>query len=181
MSPMIQPTLTTTRLVLRPFSLDDASQVLNLAGNKLIADTTSSIPHPYPEGAAEVWIETLDPDWEMREKATFAIQAKDTGALIGAISLMNFQRNSAEIGYWVGVPYWGNGFCTEAVSGLMVWAFAGLNLKSLTAYHLQSNPASGKVLQKCGFHRTAEGTQTPWKNGATLPVNSYEITRSITD
>ncbi len=172
---MHQPTIDSTRLILRPFRLDDAFSVQKLAGDKLIAATTANIPHPYPNGAAEAWIKAHPENWERGESATFAIQLKGLRKVIGAISLMDIATDSAEIGYWVGVPYWGNGYCSEAVSALVAFAISGLALRCVTAMHLQSNPASGKVLQKCGFSCTGVDIQKPWKSDAFATVDTYEI------
>ncbi len=172
---MHQPSLESTRLIVRPFRVDDALNVQELVGDPLIAVTTANIPHPYPDGAAEAWIRTHPGRWERRETATFAIQLKEPRTVVGAVSLMNIRNDAAEIGYWVGVPYWGNGYCSEAVSVLVTFAFSNLALRCVTAMHLESNPASGRVLKKCGFSCTAAEIEKPWKGGTFATVSTYEI------
>ena len=113
--------LYTPRLCLRPFTLADAPRVRELAGDARIAATTATIPHPYPEGAAEQWIATLEPFTGVPLNTVFAItltgtrtpgrelDRTDTGHLIGCIGICqpkNTQHERAEIGYWIGVPYW---------------------------------------------------------------------------
>src|SRR6266481_1554865 len=108
-----QPTLITERLTLRPFIADDAFDVERLAGMREIADTTLNIPHPYPHGAAAEWIKAHEPAWNDGTSATFAIAAKDTGALLGAISLMiKPEHRRAELGYWIALQFWNRGYAT---------------------------------------------------------------------
>lgn len=146
------PTLFTNRLVLRPFTLDDATDVQRLAGAPEIANTTLLIPHPYPDGAAEEWINTHAAAFAENINANFAITSKETRELIGAISLtFNQSTNNAEIGYWVGRPCWNKGFCTEAAHEILRYGFTRRNLTRIHAHHFGSNPASGKVMRKLGM------------------------------
>lgn len=154
----VQPTLTTTRLILRPFRLDDAAELQRLAGDRAIADTTLGIAHPYEDGMAEEWIATHKALFARSEKIIFAITRQDDGALIGAISLMSVEPgHQAELGYWVGVPYWNAGYCTEAGRAVLQYAFRELGLQRVHASHLTRNPGSGRVMQKLGMKH--EGTR----------------------
>lgn len=150
--------LETERLVLRPFTLADAGDVQRLAGNKAIADTTLNIPHPYEDGMAEAWIATHQPGLDAGELAAFAMTLKSGDALIGAISLkIDMEMQSADMGYWVGEPFWGQGYCTEAARRVVEFGFNDLNLRRIHAMHLERNPASGRVLQKIGMTREGAG------------------------
>ncbi len=152
-----RPTLTTERLILRPFARADAARVQQLAGAHEIADMTGHIPHPYPDGAAEEWIATHETNWAHSETATFAIVRRDTGELMGAIGLtVEPQNRCAELGYWLGTPYWNCGYTTEAARAVIRFAFEKLNLNRVYASHFARNPASGRVMQKCGMQH--EGT-----------------------
>ena len=144
-----QSVLYTKRLVLRPFDLIDAKEVQRLAGDRAIADTTLEIPHPYEDGMAEQWISTHREKFEEGSTAVFAIALRESNKLIGAIGLEIVRRfERAELGYWIGKPYWRNGYCTEAARALLEYGFTALNLNRIHAYHFRRNPASGKVLQK---------------------------------
>jgi RimJ/RimL family protein N-acetyltransferase len=147
--------LQTDRLVLRPFLPSDAVSVRELAGDFAIADTTAAIPHPYPEGAAEQWIGSLPNQIEEGRLAVFAIVRREGDLLIGAIGLHDIDttHKRAELGYWIGVPYWGQGYCTEAASAVLEYGFARLSLHRIYAYYFKRNPASGRVLEKCGMQR----------------------------
>ena len=149
-----RPTLETERLILRLFELSDAADVQRLAGDWEIADTTLNIPHPYKDGMAEEWIATHVPQFEAGKQVVFAVTLRQTGDLIGAIGLTISQRfQRAEIGYWVGRPYWNQGYCTEAGHAVIGHAFTDLNLHRVHAFHLARNPASGRVMQKLGMTR----------------------------
>jgi [ribosomal protein S5]-alanine N-acetyltransferase len=146
------PILETDRLLLRGFREADASDVQALAGRFEIADTTLTIPHPYEDGMAEEWIAQHKEAFEEGRGATFAITFKSDDSLVGAISLMGIEPgHQAELGYWIGVPYWGQGICTEAGRSTVAYAFSELGLARLHARHLSRNPSSGRVLQKIGF------------------------------
>jgi [ribosomal protein S5]-alanine N-acetyltransferase len=149
------PILRSARLILRAFKLNDASVVQRLAGDFAIADTTSTIPHPYPDGAAEDWISTHESVWMMDRAFHWAIVTLAASTCIGAVSLSHIDRddNHAEIGYWIGKPYWGKGYCTEAARRVVEFAFEEMNLNRIYAYHFTRNPASGRVMQKIGMRQ----------------------------
>jgi len=97
------PKLETARVVLRPFSAADAAEVMRLAGDHAVADTTLHIPHPYLAGMAEEWIATHQAAFDREQGVTLAITRKPDGALVGAISLMGMAKgHQAELGYWIG-------------------------------------------------------------------------------
>jgi len=147
-----QPALRTRRLLLRPFTLDDVLAVQMLAGAPEVADTTLHIPHPYPAGAAEQWIGTHGAAWAARTGVAYAITATETRAVMGAIAFtITVAHARAELGYWVGVPYWNRGYCTEAGRAMLSLAFESLGLHRVQARHLTRNPASGRVMQKLGM------------------------------
>lgn len=149
-----RPTLQTARLTLRPFILADAGEVQRLAGADEIASTTLNIPHPYEDGMAEQWIATHPEAFEEGRMVTFAMERRSDGALVGAIGLHDISEHHsrAEMGYWVGLPYWGQGYCTEAARAVLDYAFNTMHLNRVYATHLARNPASGRVMQKIGMH-----------------------------
>lgn len=169
----MQPTLNTPRLILRPFELRDAQQVRVLAGEKIIADMTANIPHPYEEGMAEQWIE-LHPGWyENRQAICYAIVEASTNTLVGSISIGNIKQASGSLGYWIGTPFWGKGFCTEAAHAILMFAFEQFDLSMVNAEHLINNSASGKVMIKNGFQYQCQ-TQ---KDGHVLSY--YELPHAV--
>ena len=150
-SPMPLPTLITERLTLRPFALNDVSAVQRLAGDHQVASTTLTIPHPYEDGAAEEWIGGHASQWAAHEFLALAATTAEDG-LVGAISLdLSLPHRRAELGYWIGVPFWNRGYATEASRALVEYGFAELDLNRIEAQYLIRNPASGRVLEKLGM------------------------------
>lgn len=149
----MQPLLRTARLTLRPFTSADAPEVERLCSVYEIALNTLSIPHPYPEGAAREWIAKHQEDFDQNRAIHFAI---DDGQVAGAMGLVLRDEGIAELGYWIGVPYWGRGYASEAAAEVVRWGFEERGLERIYAQHFGRNPASGRVLQKIGMH--LEGT-----------------------
>lgn len=145
-----QPSLKTERLKLRPFIADDADDVQRLAGEREVADTTTSIPHPYSIGAARTWIAGLPHYFRSETAVIYAISLQESGELVGCASLEKIDREhaQAELGYWVGVPYWGCGYGTEACRELIRFGFTELSLNRIYAQLLVRNEASSAVLRK---------------------------------
>jgi RimJ/RimL family protein N-acetyltransferase len=152
-----QPQLRTKRLLLRPFTLKDAPIVQKLAGDKTIAETTLNIPHPYPNGLAENWISTHASRFRDNRGAIYAITLPESRELLGSIGLVTVpDHQRAELGYWLGRPYWNQGYTTEAARELLRFGFTELGLHRIYASHFSRNPASGRVMQKIGMQY--EGT-----------------------
>ncbi|MBC8171291.1 MAG: GNAT family N-acetyltransferase [Anaerolineae bacterium] len=149
------PVLETERLVLRSMMASDAANIQKLASAYEIASNTLTMPHPYPDGAAEVFISAVRDEMEGGESFVFGITLK--GEVIGCIGLHpTTQFNRAEMGYWIGLPYWGQGYTTEAAAKILEFGFETLELNRIYAAHFTHNPASGRVMQKIGLRY--EGT-----------------------
>jgi len=169
------PTLKTERLTLRPFGLSDAPDVQRLAGDRQVASTTLNIPHPYEDGMAESWIGTHEPNWNAQEHLTLAITSESEG-LVGAISLiLELQHRKAELGYWIGVPYWNRGYATEAAQAVLAFGFNELGLNRIEAHYLAQNPASGKVMEKLGMQQEGLLRQHILKSGVPDDIVLYGI------
>ncbi len=161
-----QPVLTSERLVLRPFEAKDAGDVQRLAGDHAIYDTTASIPHPYEDGMAEAWIAHLPEAFQEGREVTFAVTRGEDGALLGATGLVLDARSpNGELGYWIGKPYWNQGYATEAARRVLTYAFDTLTLHRVQARHAKRNPASGRVMQKCGMRWEGELREHFLKDG----------------
>lgn len=147
-----QPILESERLRLRPFQLSDALDVRRMAGDRRVADMTRNVPHPYLEGMAEEWISTHAAGYQTHSLVTFAITLRDSSALVDAIGLRVQRRDDcAELGYWIGVDHWNQGYCTEASHQILAFGFQRLRLNKIHATHMARNPASGRVLTKLGM------------------------------
>ncbi|WP_274649538.1 GNAT family N-acetyltransferase [Paenibacillus humicola] len=103
----------TTRLRLRFFEQSDAKMVQRLAGNEEVARTMLAIPYPYEDGIAEQWIEHIRQSSEKGDSYAFAMIKKEDDSLIGTMSMgVSKKHKRAELAYWVGRPFWGQGFAT---------------------------------------------------------------------
>jgi ribosomal-protein-alanine N-acetyltransferase len=173
------PTIRTERLVLRRFTLGDAADVEALAGDREIAANTLSMPHPYEDGMAEEWIGAHQAAWDEGKELTLALVGQAEGQLIGAMSLMLTQEHSrAELGYWIGRSYWGQGYCTEAAQALVDYGFAQLGLNRIEAWHFAENPASGRVMQKVGMVHEGQMRQRAQRWGEFKDLDFYAVLRS---
>ncbi|WP_252180422.1 GNAT family N-acetyltransferase [Endozoicomonas sp. 4G] len=152
----MEPIITTDRLILRAFTPQDADQVQILAGEERVARLTESIPHPYPDGLAEEWINNNESLREKDSAFVYAITLKASGTLVGAIGLNNVTHTDAELGYWLGLPYWGQGYCSEAGQALISHTFEQLPFNQIRARTLTENTKSGQVLVRLGFRSTSE-------------------------
>ena len=171
--------LKTQRLILRPFSLEDAPDVQRLAGHPEIAKTTGAVPHPYEDGMAEEWI-GLHEGWRNDGvNHVFAATLMETGDLVGAMDLVvRKNHHSGILGYWVGVDYWNKGYCTEGVAALLQLGFQQLNLNRISADHMGYNPSSGRVMEKNGMKKEGVRRQAFLKNGEYVDLVMYSILRS---
>ena len=167
-------TLRTPRLTLRPFTLDDAPAVQRLCGAYEVALNTLMIPHPYPDGAAEEWISRHGEDYEQNRIHHFAI---DDGELAGAMGLVMKGDGIAEIGYWIGVPFWGRGYASEAAREVLRYGFEDCNLHRIFAGYFTRNPASGRVMEKAGMKYEGTLRHHALKWGEYVDVAFYGILR----
>ena len=144
------PKLTTERLQLRALRLEDAATISRLAGDRAIAATTLNIPHPYDEAMAREFLEKQRQEGEAH--LAFAIERQSEEGLIGMGGLMVDRNNdSAEMGYWIGRPFWNNGYATEAATAILAYGFDTLGLHRIGAQTFAENEASGKVLRRVGL------------------------------
>ncbi len=148
------PTLHTTRLVLGAFTPADAADLQQLAGDRKIADTTVSIPHPYDLDHALAWIGQQRRELVRGRAANFAIRLPGS-RLIGCAGLRDIDREhwQAELGFWIGREWWGQGYAREAASAVLRFGFEQLGLNRICAHHMARNPAAGQVLRRIGMEK----------------------------
>lgn len=170
------PILTTDRLILRNFTLADAPEVKRMAGDVAIAKNTLNMPHPYVDGVAEEWINSLDAEFLSDTSVVFAVTLKETGKLTGAIGLMlKLHLRNAEMGYWMGKEFWNMGYTTEAAIGVIQYAFKNLPIHKICANHFHDNEASGKVMLKAGMHYEATLKEHLWHWNTYKDLMNYAI------
>jgi len=145
-------TLETDRLVLRIHREEDLSTLVQLAGAREVAATTLRIPHPYTEQDAREFIANCEADANAGRVTRFAITRRGDGQFCGGIGLrLDHAHHHAELGYWLGVPFWGQGYATEAAHAVVDYGFDALGLHRIYASHFAPNVASGGVLRKIGM------------------------------
>jgi RimJ/RimL family protein N-acetyltransferase len=174
------PVLETERLVLRAPRLEDAEQIAMLANERRIAENTARIPHPYTLADAKAFLAAAN---RSDEETTFVIALAD-GTLIGACGLELRDGPGGpgpvpELGYWLGLAHWGRGYATEAVRALIDHAFTDLELETLQAGARVTNPASRRVLEKCGFQWTGVGLYRIRALKSSAPIDRFRLERSI--
>lgn len=152
------PTLRTERLSLGPVEPSEAGRIAELAGDREVARNTESIPHPYPEPEAETLVERIRQEVAAGSAAVFAVRLatgrRGEGELIGMIGLHpEPEHGRACLGYWIGRPYWDNGYATEAGREVIRWGFEERGLRRVYAESFSRNEASCRVLEKLGMQR----------------------------
>lgn len=147
-SAFIPPVIRTARLKLRAPMASDAARVAQLCADFDITRMTTRMPWPYRISEARRFVEMVAGQDREREQ-TFLIEHEDDG-VVGCVGLFTPGR-LPEIGYWIGRPYWGRGFATEATQAALDWAREDWRKKVVVAGHFADNPASGAVLCKTGF------------------------------
>ena len=173
------PTLRTERLILDAFHLLDAEATERMVGEYELARFTLNIPHPYPRGESLVWISGHAGEFERGEGVTFAVRLPDE-SLVGCVGVKVERRHDrGELGYWIGCPYWGGGYATEAARTCAAFAFERFDLHKLVAVRDPANPASGRVLEKIGMTREGERRGHLKKNGVYLDTVEYGLLREV--
>lgn len=146
------PVLETERLRLRPPDPGDGERIRRLAGDRRIADTTLTIPHPYPEGLAEEWVADRRRAWRDNRSLALAVIPREETGLVGVVSLKTRDGSGeAELGYWIGTDYWGQGYGTEAARAVVSYGLGPHGLRRINARCLSRNPASARIIEGLGF------------------------------
>jgi RimJ/RimL family protein N-acetyltransferase len=167
------PVLKTDRLVLRALCQRDVPVIVQLAGDRRVAENTARIPHPYAADEAEQFVAQAN---RQNDSATFAITLN--GSLIGACGI-DVRQDGAELGYWLGVPFWGCGYATEAVRAVIDYGFGALGYEVLHSGARVRNPASRRVLEKCGFQwRGVQLCRIRAINSA-APIDRFRLDRRL--
>ncbi len=146
------PVLETERLALRPFTLFDGPTIQELAGAEEVAATTLNIPHPYLEGEAASWIGMQAAKAAQGESYTWAVVARQAGVLMGQVTLgVTVRHRRGNLGYWLGRPFWNQGYATEAIRRVIQVGFEDVGLYRIQASCLPRNVASYRVMEKAGL------------------------------
>lgn len=167
----------TPRILLRPWRESDAPTLYKYASDPEVGPRAGWPPHQSVEESREIIQKLFSNDH------TWAVELKETGEAIGCVgflpaaaSNLTIGDDQCEVGYWIAHPYWGKGLCTEAMQMVVDYCFSAKGLTTLWGSHFISNPASGRVMEKCGFVDTGEETQCPkLEVGADRPVRVMKL------
>jgi RimJ/RimL family protein N-acetyltransferase len=169
------PVLETARLVLRPPRSDDAQAIATLINDRRIAENTLRIPYPYAVEDAEAFLRIAN---TTADEIVLLITGRD-GAVLGCCGIAKLAGEQPEIGYWLGVPFWGKGFATEAARAVIDHGFSELGYDVLLGGARVSNPASRRVLEKCGFQWTGVGLHRIRALGSSAPIDRFQLDRRL--
>jgi RimJ/RimL family protein N-acetyltransferase len=169
------PVLETKRLLLRAPRLEDAKTIALLANDRRIAENTARIPHPYTIAEAEAFVASVE---RGDGEAAFLVTLRDD-TIVGGAGIARLDGANPEIGYWLGIPYWGQGFATEAVRAVIDYGFDELGHPALHAGARVTNPASRRVLEKCGFQWTGVGLYRIRALASSAPIDRFRLDRGL--
>ena len=168
----------TERILLRPWREDDAKALFKYASDPEVGPRAGWPPHKSVEESLEI-IRTV-----FSTETMWAVEWKETGEAIGCVgylpassSNLQIDEDQCEVGYWIARPYLGKGICTEALQLVIDYCFNEKGFTVLWGDYFLDNPASGRVMEKCGFRDTGEETRcTKLEVGADRPVKVMKLT-----
>jgi RimJ/RimL family protein N-acetyltransferase len=163
----------TPRLLLAPPCRADLDRITQLAGDREISMQAARIPHPYTRRDAEFFLDRI-----ATSEPTFAVRLKaEHGALIGCVGYRQQEDGRVELGYWLGRPYWGQGFATEALRTTIDRAFDATDAAEVFASARVTNSGSRRVLEKCGFQHSGTGLARSVSQRGTVAVDFFRLDR----
>jgi RimJ/RimL family protein N-acetyltransferase len=171
--------LETRRLWLRWPRQADAQAIVRLAGEKAVAEMTARIPHPLQLRDVEDFVLRARSENTDGAGLTLAITRKGNGP-IGVVGVgPNPEDGVPHLGYWLGLPHWGEGYATEAARAMIGAFFAYTGERELTSSARLVNPASRRVLEKCGFAFMGAGMMAFPARGGVFPVDRFRLDRRM--
>jgi RimJ/RimL family protein N-acetyltransferase len=165
--------LETERLTLRKPTLADVNAIARLADDRRIAENTRRLPHPYSQDHAVEFVRGI-----ADQRETVFLIEKDY-APIGMVGVDWCEPDAPELGYWLGVDHWGQGFATEAARAVIDFTFEQFDTPLMYSGARVANPASRNVLEKCGFQWSGVELHRFESLGSSTPVDCFRLTRSI--
>jgi len=166
--------LETERLMLRRPTLADVKAIASLANDRRIAENTRRLPHPYSQDHAVAFVRAMAD--EPRETA-FLIENSHTP--IGVVGVDWRAPDAPELGYWLGVEFWGQGFATEAARAVIDFTFEEFELEHLISGARVANPTSRNILEKCGFQWSGVELHRFEALGSSTPVDCFRLSRGV--
>jgi RimJ/RimL family protein N-acetyltransferase len=166
--------LETERLVLRRPTLADVKAITHLANDRRIAENTRRLPHPYSQDHAVEFVRALA---NGDRETVFLIENNHTP--VGMVGVDWREPETPELGYWLGVDYWGQGFGTEAARAVIDFTFEEFDTEQLVSGARVANPASRNILEKCGFQWNGVELHRFEALGSSTPVDRFRLSRGV--
>jgi RimJ/RimL family protein N-acetyltransferase len=166
--------LETERLMLRRPTLADAKAIARLANDRRIAENTRRLPHPYRQDHAVEFVRAMASE---NRETVFLIENNYTP--IGMVGIDWRQPDAPELGYWLGVEHWGQGFGTEAVRAAIDFTFEEFDIEHLISGARVTNPSSRNILEKCGFQWSGVELHRFEALGSSTPVDRFRLSRGV--
>jgi RimJ/RimL family protein N-acetyltransferase len=166
--------LETERLVLRRPTLADVKAITHLANDRRIAENTRRLPHPYSQDHAMEFVRALA---NGDRETVFLIENNHTP--VGMVGVDWREPETPELGYWLGVDYWGQGFGTEAARAVIDFTFEEFDTEQLVSGARVANPASRNILEKCGFQWNGVELHRFEALGSSAPVDRFRLSRGV--
>lgn len=175
---MSQALVATERLSLRKPAMADLDACAELLGDYEVAKMLARVSYPYDLDAGRAYLATAIRNWADASRAPeLAFHIDHKGQMIGYIGFKKLQE-TPEIGYWLGRPFWGKGFMSEALSAAINWMFENTGHDQIAAEAMTENPASLKVMDKIGFRTVGEVGCASVSRGTTMPAIRKELKRT---
>jgi len=172
------PIQTTPRLRLRLMREDDFPNLLRYVNHEAVFANILNFPEPYLESDAQNRLEFVTQGFQRGERYVFAMASREDDGFIGEIGIhLDKNHHRAEMGFWLGEPYWNRGLMREAVAAVLKFGFEEAKLHKIIATHYLSNPASGKVLLSNGMVKEAEMKDHYFHQGEYRSIAQYRMLR----
>ena len=166
--------LETERLLLRRPTLADVKAITRLANDRRIAENPRRLPHPFSEDHAIEFVRNAASD---NRGTVFLIE--NNFVPVGVVGIDWREPDAPELGYWLGVEHWGQGFGTEAARAVIDFTFEEFEVEHLVAGARVSNPSSRNILEKCGFQWSGVELHRFEALGSSTPVDCFRLARSV--
>ena len=166
--------LETERLMLRRPTLADVKAITRLANDRRIAENTRRLPHPYSQDHAEEFVRGIATD---KRETAFLIE--NNYAPVGMVGVNWREPEAPELGYWLGVDHWGQGFATEAARAVIDFTFEEFDIEHLMSGARVANPTSRNILEKCGFQWNGVELHRFEALGSSTPVDRFRLSRGV--
>lgn len=147
--------INSSKICIREIQYSDSDKIQTVASLSEIADTMISIPHPYPDNEAKRFVAQRISETKSGNAVVFVLEKIQDNSFCGLIEVRDIDHEhlQGELSFWLAPNAWGKGYMSKVIRSVLDYSFTELELNRLYAYHMERNPASGKVLARNGFQK----------------------------